>query len=118
MLGTVNWSQFRDSGDLFLPQSIRDFLQTYLVGTPTSLFYITYWSILHLLSGVGTAYVLQGYFRLQWLPSFMIGFLIHTAWEAWQVLITMTPNTQRGKVDTVVDTLLFLLGFLIASLFL
>jgi hypothetical protein len=118
MLRTVDWTQFRDSGDLFLPQPIQDFLQTHLIGTPTSLFYITYWSILHLLSGVGTAYVLQGYFRLQWLSAVFIGFLIHTAWEAWQVLITRTLNTQRGKVDTIVDTVLFLTGFLMVSLFL
>ena len=63
------------------------------------------------------AFILYGYFRMQKMSSFLIGFVIHTIWEAWQVLITRTPNTQRGKVDTVVDTVLFLLGFVFVFLF-
>lgn len=117
MFGSVDWSQFKNTGDLFLSKSTKDFLQTRIIGSKTSIFYISYWSIVHLLSGVGTALILQGYLHMKWVPALFAGFLIHTAWEAWQILITITPNTLQGKVDTIVDTLLFLTGLVLGSLF-
>ncbi len=111
MLSNIDWSKFRNSGDLFLPPRIQAFLQTHLIGTPTSAFYITYWSILHVLSGICLAILMKRYLRVSLSMAFIIAFVIHTLWEAWQVLITRTPNTIRGKVDTVVDTVLFMTGF-------
>jgi hypothetical protein len=35
------------SGDAFLPARIRQFLRTYLVGGPTSTFYLNYWPASH-----------------------------------------------------------------------
>jgi hypothetical protein len=111
MQSKIDWSRFRDSGDLFLPPQIQTFLQTHLIGTPTSVFYITYWSILHIISGVFVGMLLGRFKSISAPVAFLTALLIHTLWEAWQVLITRTPNTVRGKVDTVVDTVLFMIGF-------
>ena len=107
MKDTESW--IYKSGDLFLPKEVRTFLKQYWIGNDTSLFYITNWTFVHMLSGVLTAYTLSIWFPK--VPLFWTGLLLHTLWELWQMAIGMTPiRTLRGQVDTVVDTLAFLIG--------
>lgn len=106
-------SKYKDSGDLFLPQYLRDFLEIYIIGSTKSLFYITIWSIMHLISGVFTGYFFLHYTYYTFRDSLIIAFIVHTIWELWQYIITNTQKTLRGLVDTIVDSILFMLGFII-----
>lgn len=100
------------SGDLFLPKALVEFLNTYLVGDDTSLFYINLWTILHFLSGILTGALLVSYKLAS--SYFLTGFLIHTAWELWQIIGKNTPIwTTRGQIDVATDTSAFMLGMLI-----
>jgi hypothetical protein len=93
------------SGDLFLPKEIRDFLKIYIIGNDRSLFYISFWSLMHTFSGVLFSFVsnsLQGYL------------VVHTIWELWQIYIKMTPiDTLRGVIDIFTDTFMGVLGFIL-----
>lgn len=97
------------SGDIFLPTEVRTILKYYWLGNDRSIFYITNWTLVHMFSGVLTGYSLS-----IWFPKvslFWTGLFIHTLWELWQMAIGMTPiRTLRGQVDTVVDTIAFLIG--------
>jgi hypothetical protein len=99
------------SGDLFLGERARRFLETFLLGNYSTPVYITYWSVLHLLSGVAFAYVCAQY-SLQ--SPYVLGFLVHGAWELWQIAIGMSHPLRltghNGLVDILMDTLLFLVG--------
>ncbi len=104
----------RDSGDLFLPQPIRRFLYTYIIGSPSTMVYITYWSILHMLSGVFTGIVLlyaESNYKIR-LPYYFMGLFVHTLWELWQKFIGMTKWDLRGAIDTIVDTIMCLMGMM------
>lgn len=95
------------SGDLFLPKQLRNFLETYIIGNNTSLFYISLWSFMHMLSGILFSLVsnsLQGYI------------VTHTIWELWQIYIGMTPiHTLRGVIDIFTDTTMGIIGFNLAN---
>lgn len=108
-------TKFKDSGDLFLPDFVRYFLETYLIGSDKTIFYITMWSILHFISGMITRYLFFYYTFYSYKESFIFAFIIHTIWEFWQYVITNTPHTLRGLIDSFVDTILFMLGFIIAK---
>jgi hypothetical protein len=105
------------SGDLFLPKQIREVLERYYIGNDHTLFYITNWSLLHIVSGI-----LVGYILIQYYPKYdyyWTGFWVHTFCEIWQVLVKNTPYwTLRGKIDILVDTLLFMIGMVITKQFL
>jgi hypothetical protein len=92
------------SGDVFLPKSVRDVLERYYIGNDTSLFYFTNWSLVHFFSGMGVAYFTESYLN---------GFLLHTIWEFWQIIIRNTPLTLRGLIDIVVDTVMFMMGMVL-----
>jgi hypothetical protein len=97
------------SGDLFLPKSVRTFLERYWVGNDRSLVYITNWSIVHIFSGVVTGWILLAYFPKY--DYYWSGFWFHTFWEVWQIVVSNTPWwTLRGRVDVVTDTVMFMLG--------
>jgi hypothetical protein len=97
------------SGDLFLPKSVRTVLERYWVGNDKSLVYITNWSLIHLLSGVVTGWVLLTYFPKY--DYYWSGFWFHTVWEVWQIVVSNTPWwTLRGRIDVVTDTVMFMLG--------
>lgn len=104
---------FYASGDLFLPAQVRAFLETELIGRQRDTFYITYWSLMHAVSGV-----LFGYFvhKLWTVVAnfYLIALLVHTCWEGWQVYIGMAhPFSIKGKgniVDILMDTTLFMTG--------
>lgn len=95
------------SGDLFLPKSVRNLLEIYIIGNDTSLFYISLWSFMHMISGIIFSFIsnsLQGYI------------VTHTLWELWQIYIKMTPiHKLRGAIDIFTDTGMGVIGFIIGS---
>ena len=102
------------SGDLFLPTKARAFLETPLVGSYNETFYITYWSLLHFVSGIFFALIARVY-KLQ--SPYLYGFFAHGAWELWQVYIGMNKpwnlTGHNGIGDITTDTVLFMLGLFI-----
>jgi hypothetical protein len=96
------------TGDLLLPKSLRRNLETYVVGNEKTSVYVTYWSVIHFVSGLLIVYFFD--------TSYWNGFLIHTVWEIYQILIRNTPiHTLRGKLDIVMDTTLFMLGMVVGK---
>lgn len=87
-----------------MPTSVRRVLETYWIGNDQSLIYVTNWTLVHFLSGV----------LLVWAVPTVSGrtaFWVHSAWEAWQILVGNTPwRTTRGQLDVLVDTLFFMAG--------
>jgi Cu-Zn family superoxide dismutase len=103
------------SGDLFLNDAAKKFLYSYIAGNDRSLVYINYWSVIHFLAGV---LVYLG-LRLLGIESyFLIGLVIHTLWEFWQLSIGMTKVSARGLIDIGMDTGFFMGGMGIAAHFL
>lgn len=96
---------FYRSGDIFLPRKYVDVLDTYLIGNKRSVFYINYWTFMHILSGVFFAWLTP--FPQDVYFHFFVG---HTIWEMWQIVIGMTPMSPRGFLDIGVDTLAGMLG--------
>lgn len=94
-----------------MPKKIRAFLETFLYGNYTTFIYITYWSILHFLSGIFTGVLFQ---RFSVKNVYWNGFLLHSAWELWQIMIGMSKPWNlighNGFVDICMDTILFMLG--------
>jgi hypothetical protein len=111
-------SRFKDaargSGDLFLPQSIRRFLYSYIIGSESSMFYISRWSILHMISGCIIGYALL--YNKSNAFYYFTGLFIHTIWEIWQKFIGMTEWDLRGAIDTAVDTIMCLIGMALVRL--
>jgi hypothetical protein len=95
------------SGDLFLPKPVKEFLEQYWIGDDNSLFYVTWWTFIHFMSGI-----LTGLFLLQYKNNYYLhGFALHTLWEFWQILGKNTPYwTLRGRIDIVTDTIAFMIG--------
>lgn len=99
------------TGDLLLPRPVLDVLEIYHIGGPKSLVYVTNWSIVHFVSGL-----LTGYLLLQYYPRYnyyWAGFVIHTIWEIWQLVVNNTPYTIRGMIDIGMDTVLFMAGMIV-----
>jgi hypothetical protein len=101
------------SGDVFLPEKVKKILGTDLIGTSKKTFYVSGWSIVHLISGIIIGYIylyFKGYSRLYALKLFTI----HTIWEVWQMLIGMSsPHKLTGRsnlIDTIMDSIFFMLG--------
>ncbi len=102
-----------NSGDFFLPSSLKHVLDKNIYMSQNYSFYISGWTVVHYLSGMllGTIYLYLGkplsfyYYML---------FIIHTSWELWQVFIGMSkPWCLTGSsnlIDTFVDTLVFMFG--------
>lgn len=101
--------RFRDAGDLYLPTSLKTFLDTYIIGSDESQFYLNYWSLVHLAAGILITYYLleRGLFGI-WLV--LVAAIIHTLWEVLQYLVENTPRTRRGLNDFFIDTVMFLIG--------
>jgi hypothetical protein len=89
-----------------MPSKVREFLYTNIIGSDKTLIYISYWSIIHFISGILTWIIVSDYFN---------GFLVHTIWEMWQKIIGMTVWNFRGVVDTLMDTVLFMIGMVMAA---
>jgi len=114
----INWSQIiYNSGDVFLPEFIRNILGKIIYKYPNSktkyTFYIQGWTFIHFFNGIicGYLYLYFGYTKKYY---FITMFIIHTLWELWQILIGMSkPLTIIGRnnsIDTLVDTSAFLFG--------
>lgn len=108
-----------NSGDVFLPEKVKKILGTVLIGTSKKTFYVSGWSIVHLISGIIIGYIylyFKGDTRLYTLRLF----IIHTIWEVWQVLIGMSnPHKLTGHnnlIDIIMDTIFFMLGAYIVLL--
>ena len=99
------------SGDVFLPETVKNILGMDLIGTSEKTMYVSGWSIVHLISGILSGYI---YLYFKWDSSFYIYklFILHTIWEFWQMLIGMSkPYKLTGRsnlVDTIMDTVFFL----------
>lgn len=107
-----------NSGDAFLPEKVKKILGTDLIGTSKKTFYISGWSIVHLINGIIIGYIYLYFKGDRRLYMFKL-FIIHTIWELWQMLIGMSnPHKLTGRsniIDTIVDTLLFMVGAYIAG---
>lgn len=110
----MDFTRFKKSGDLFLPPSIQNRLNRYIVGNDDSVFYVNVWSFVHFLSGVILTYLFLHYTKYNTRTILIYVFIIHLLWEGWQLLITNTPYNYRGAVDIITDTLFFLMGYRLA----
>ena len=108
-----------NSGDVFLPEKVKDILGRDLIGNSKKTFYVSGWSIVHLINGIIIGY-LYLYFKGDSRFYFFKLFIMHTLWECWQMLIGMAkPYKLTGRsnlIDTIMDTLFFMLGAYIARL--
>ena len=102
-----------NSGDVFLPEQVKNILGTDLIGSSKKSFYVSGWSIVHLISGIIFGYI---YLYLKWdirLYTFKL-FILHTIWEMWQILIGMSkPYKLTGRsnlIDIIMDTVFFMSG--------
>lgn len=105
------------SGDVFLPESVKNLLGTMLYKYPNVkddyVFYIQGWSIVHFVSGIIFGYM---YLKLGGMASnyFYYALIVHTLWELWQILIGMSkPFNLVGRnsiIDILVDTIMFMFG--------
>ena len=102
-----------NSGDVFLPEKVKNILGTDLIGNSKKTFYVSGWSIVHFINGIIIGY-LYLYFKGDSRLYFLKMFIIHTIWECWQMLIGMAkPYKLTGRsslIDTIMDTILFMLG--------
>jgi hypothetical protein len=102
-----------NSGDVFLPEKIKKILGTDLIGSSTQTFYVSGWSLVHLMNGIIFGY-LYLYFKGDSRFYFFKLLVLHTLWELWQMLIGMAkPYKLTGRsnlVDTIMDTLFFMMG--------
>lgn len=103
----MDWQKILfNSGDLFLPTAVKSFLETYWIGSDTSIFYVTWWTVIHFVSGILTGMYLFGSSHY-----YLYGFAIHTVWELWQMIGKNTKYwTTRGQMDVLVDTAAFMGG--------
>ena len=101
------------SGEILLPDSVKNSLTSNIIGSSKKTFYISGWSIIHIINGliVGFLYLFFKYDIKRYAINMLI---IHTVWEVWQMLIGMSkPYKLTGSnnlIDTIMDTLLFMLG--------
>ena len=102
-----------NSGDVFLPEKLKNILGTDLIGSSKKTFYVSGWSIVHFINGIIFGY-LYLYFKGDSRLYIFKLFIIHTIWEFWQILIGMSkPYKLTGRsnlIDTIMDTIFFMLG--------
>ena len=105
-----------DSSRFFLPKDIDNFLNTYIVGSNDSLFYVSYWSIVHFTSGLVFGFMISKFLITKndshpMNDYYLKAIILHTVWELWQIFIESTDISKpRGMIDTVVDTVFFMMG--------
>ena len=103
-----------NSGDVFLPEKVKNILGKDLIGNSKKTFYVSGWSIVHFINGIIFGYLYLLYFKGDRKLYFLKMFIIHTVWEFWQMLIGMAkPYKLTGRsnlIDTIMDTIFFMLG--------
>jgi hypothetical protein len=101
------------SGDVFLPEKVKTILGKDLIGNSKQTFYVSGWSIVHLINGIIFGY-LYLYFNGDSRFYIFKLFILHTLWELWQMLIGMSkPYKLTGRsniIDTIMDTIFFMIG--------
>ena len=116
---TIDDILFR-SGDVFLPEPIKDLLEQGIYFDNKESIYINGWTGIHFLSGFITGKI---YLKKQLsLENYYLNlFIIYTLWEFWQVFIGMAkPWKLEGAsnlIDSIIDTLAFMLGTYLAKKF-
>jgi len=101
------------SGEILLPDSVKNPLMANIIGSSKKTFYISGWSIIHIINGliVGFLYLFFNYDIKRYAINMLI---IHTCWEVWQMLIGMSKHYKltgsNNLIDIIMDTLLFMLG--------
>ena len=108
------------SGDIFFPENIKRILSTDIIGTSKKTFYISGWSIVHVISGIIFGYLyLYFNYDIRFYTLKMLAF--HTIWELWQVLTDVAkPYKLTGNgnlVDSIMDTIFFMMGAYIIWLY-
>lgn len=102
-----------NSGDAFLPDRVKKILGTDLIGTSKKTFYISGWSIVHIINGIIIGYIYLYLMGDRRFYTYKL-FIIHTLWEFWQMLIGMAkPYKLTGRsnlIDTIMDTIFFMTG--------
>ena len=102
-----------NSGDVFLPEKIKTILLTDLIGSSMKTFYISGWSLVHLMNGIIAGYLYLYFKGDSRLYTFKL-LVLHALWELWQMLIGMAkPYKLTGRsnlIDTLMDTLFFMMG--------
>ena len=102
-----------NSGDIFLPEKVKNILGTDLIGTSKKTFYVSGWSIVHIINGIIFGYIYL-YFKYDSRFYILKMFAIHTIWEIWQIIIGMSkPYKLIGHsnlIDIIMDTIFFMLG--------
>ncbi len=109
-----------NSGDVFLPESIKTILGKDLIGSSKKTFYVSGWSIVHLINGVIFGYLYLYFNGDNRFYVFKL-LILHTLWELWQMLIGMSkPYKLTGRsnlIDTIMDTIFFMIGAYIVRKF-
>lgn len=110
----IDWHKMLyNSGDVFLPNSIKTLLDKNFYMTNNYSFYINGWTFMHYFSGIllGAIYL---YFKKPIQSYYIYLLIIHTIWELWQVFIGMAKpwklTGHSNLIDTFVDTIVFMLG--------
>lgn len=112
---------YKNFGDLYVSQNILQYLNSYLIGNDSTILYLSLWSINHFLSGF-VLYLLLSFINVYSILSptnsqekYWIGFILHTLWEIFQIVIENTElTTLRGQVDVIIDTIVFMGGMVTA----
>ena len=97
---------------MFLPQHLDDILDKDIIGSHKNTFYISGWSIIHFINGCIIGFLFL-YFK--WDNFYFLKLLIlHTLAEIFEMFVqTSQPYNLTGDgnlLDTIIDTILFMLG--------
>ena len=73
-----------------------------------------------MISGVLVEFIFLYYYKVEIFKTrLIIGFIIHTIWEIWQVIIGMSDPFKligkNGLIDIIMDTIMFLIGMILAN---
>jgi hypothetical protein len=108
-------------GDAYLPPHVSKILDYRFAGSNNG-YYVDFWSVTHFVWGMIINAVL-GWFRLfNATTIYVMGFILHTLWELFQVMIGMSTfcryHSYRpfGLADTILDTLFFMFGMVLMNI--
>jgi hypothetical protein len=100
-------------GEVLLPEKVRKTLLTDIMGNTKKTFYISGWSVVHLITGIIFGY-LYIYLKYDIRFYFYNMFILHTLWEILQTLVGIAkPYKLTGGnnlIDSIIDTIIFMFG--------
>lgn len=101
------------SGEILLPDSVNHTLQKNIIGSSKKTYYMSWWSIIHLMNGLIVGFIYL-FFKYDIKRYTLMMLIIHTCWEVFQSIVGMAKpyklNGPNNLIDSIVDTLLFMLG--------